>query len=98
MLKTWANGIQNKSPNLEDIVLLDDEEMFSSALIFGLRMNQGINFNQLCQRFPNADAQQYIQPLKNLEQENLLTITNNQIALTKLGRLYADSIAVELLP
>lgn len=98
MLKTWANGIQNKSPNLEDVVILDDEEMFSSALIFGLRMNSGINFNQLCQRFPNADAQQYIQPLKNLEQENLLTITNNQIALTKLGRLYADSIAVELLP
>ncbi len=98
MLKTWAEGIENNSAKLEDIVLLDDEEMFSSALIFGLRMNAGIDFSELRERFPKANAQQYIQVLKNLEQEHLLTINNNNIALTQLGRLYADSIAVELLP
>lgn len=31
----------------EDIVVLDDEEMFSSALIFGLRMGGGVDMDIL---------------------------------------------------
>ena len=98
MLKAWADGINNGTPQYEDIVILDDEEMFSSALIFGLRMNAGVDFSQLQKRFPLANSTQYINTLKNLAEENLLVFENNKVALTEEGRLYADSIALELLP
>ncbi len=98
MLKAWAEGIKCGKPKYEDIVILDDEEMFSSALIFGLRMNNGVDFTQLQKRFPSANSEQYINKLEMIAEENLLIFKNNKVALTEEGRLYADSIAVELLP
>ncbi len=96
-IKKWAEGVQNKNQEFEDIVILDDDELFSSALIFGLRMTAGIDFAELKKRFPNANFGKYELPLSELAEQNLIEINNNKIKLTSLGKLYADSIAVELL-
>lgn len=93
----WLNGIKNRAPAECDIVQLDDEEMFSSALIFGLRMNGGVDFGLLERRFPNADSEKYRRTLAFLESKNLLEIAGERIKLTPNGRLVADAVAVELL-
>lgn len=76
---------------------LDDSEMFSSALIFGLRMNDGVDFDLLRRRFPSADSEKYREPLAFLASQNLLEIDGGRIRLTQSGRLVADAVAVELL-
>ena len=93
----WLGGIKNRAPAECDIVQLDDEEMFSSALIFGLRMNGGVDFGLLERRFPNADSEKYRRTLAFLESKNLLEIAGERIKLTPNGRLVADAVAVELL-
>ncbi len=96
-LKAWSDCVKSGKMIYDDIVDLNDEEMFSSALIFGLRMNTGVNLQELKERFPNANFAKYEQSIEMLTEEKLLEIRNNKIALTQEGRLYADTIAVELL-
>ncbi len=93
----WIDGIRNASPSYDDVVILDDEEMFSSALIFGLRMNEGVNLQELHNRFPNADFEKYQNDILRLQEENLIERNREKIALTFEGRLVADYVAVELL-
>ena len=93
----WLNAINKGSPIHEDVVALDDSELFADALIFGLRMVDGVDFSTLCKRFPNADSTKYLPTIDFLESEKLLEKSGNKIKLTKRGRLVADAIAVELL-
>ena len=95
----WALGIKNLAPAYEDVVFLDDGEMFSSALIFGLRMCDGVDINSLKARFPRADWQKYAEPIRLLREEGLIETGEKPsiIKLTRAGKLLADSVAVELL-
>ena len=81
----------------EDIVVLDDEEMFSSALIFGLRMGGGVDMDILGARFPRADRQKYEKPLEFLLSDGLIERDGARVRLTRRGKMLADSVAVELL-
>ena len=93
----WLNAINKGSQIHEDVVTLDDSELFADALIFGLRMVDGIDFSTLCKRFPNADSEKYLPTIDFLESEKLIEKSGDKIKLTKRGRLVADAIAVELL-
>ena len=93
----WKLGIENSAPAYEDAVKLDDDEMFSSALIFGLRMNEGVDLSVLRARFPKADCGRYGESIKFLEGLGLLETLKDRLRLTRAGRLVADSVAVELL-
>ena len=94
---TGLCGVNAGVPAECDVVPLDDSEMFSSALIFGLRMNDGVDFDLLRRRFPSADSEKYREPLAFLASQNLLEIDGGRIRLTQSGRLVADAVAVELL-
>ncbi|CDE84201.1 oxygen-independent coproporphyrinogen III oxidase [Coraliomargarita sp. CAG:312] len=87
------------APAYEDVVFLNDGEMFSSALIFGLRMCDGVDINSLKTRFPRADWQKYAEPIRLLREEGLIETGEKPsiIKLTRAGKLLADSVAVELL-
>jgi len=94
----WRNGVLDGLPNYEDIVALDDEELFSSALIFGLRMSDGVNFNSIKKRFPKANSQKYHDAIMGLCAQGMMTICDDStVKLTRQGTLMADAIAVELL-
>ena len=93
----WINAINANSPIYEDIVELNDDELFADALIFGLRMTNGVNFAKLCERFPNADYAKYLPTIDFLASEKLLEKIEDKIKLTKRGRLVADAIAIELI-
>ena len=60
-------------------------------------MNKGVNFTELKNRFPSANTEKYATSLVELSKQGLLEISGDNIKLTQLGRLYADTVAVELL-
>lgn len=95
-VKKWADALSGASA-MEDVVVLDDCELYSSALIFGLRLNDGVDLAELKSRFPGADENKYAAAISNLCQNGLLEKRNSRLLLTKEGRLYADSVAVDLL-
>jgi len=106
-LDLWAQGLKAGTPRYADIVKLDDEEIFSSALIFGLRLNAGVDILKLKARCPKADFDTRLKTLEALEAEGLAEIkdarsvcghvVSKRVRLTKRGRMLADAIAVELL-
>ena len=93
----WKSCVESGKFAREDIVVLDDEEMFSSALIFGLRMGVGVDMDILGMRFPRADRQRYEKPLEFLSSEGLIERDGARVRLTRSGKMLADSVAVELL-
>ncbi len=97
-LETWTRGIENNQPAFMDCSTLTQEEQAIDSLIFGLRMNQGVDLTELHNRFglnlciPPLESQ-----LDLWVQEGLATQINTTYALTLQGRLLADQIASELL-
>lgn len=97
----WLASLKNGTPLFEDIVELNDDEMFSSALVFGLRMCSGVDLAELKRRFPRAKLRDLEGKLRDLESDGLILRERSNLSdivrLSYGGRLFADSVAVELL-
>ncbi len=93
----WKNSVLKRDSNKIDVVNLTDSDLFIDSIIFGLRMNDGINLQTLCERFPQADHHKYDDTFKFLTERSLLEKSGDVIKLTARGRLVADAVAVELL-
>lgn len=94
-LNVWAQAIENRFPIYEDIVKLDENELFECAIIFGLRMNVGVNLSELQTRYPRANAKKYIDIADALVKKGVLIRENSTIRLTDDSRLIADAVALE---
>ena len=99
-LEIWESGVTNgfSLNDYEDFSKLTDESVAEDAILFGLRMNQGINLREIAERFQLG--QQYMDDLgqffEKLLEEGLTIKRNEFISLTKDGRIRADAIAAEL--
>lgn len=97
-LERWAQSVKSGRPEYEDIVELDANEMFSSALIFGLRMNDGVSLPALKERFTDADYDGYLAKIRPLVEDGVLMLSENgRLSLAPQSRVIADAVAVELL-
>lgn len=98
-LKSWHAGLLAGNPVFEDETPLDRDTLALDALIFGLRMNAGVDLAELEHRFdvPLKQNAMLEQVLSLLERENLLSRTADTLTLTLEGRLLADSIAGQLM-
>ena len=82
----------------EDVIPLDGSILLTDSLVFGLRMNSGVNLNELSLRYPNSEGvQQYDALFLQLEHEGLIRRGGQQIRLTDAGRLLADGIGSRIL-
>ncbi len=73
---------------------LSPERRKREALVFGLRLIEGVNLQLLGKDSLDGD---WGQALRRLTRQGLLEEGSGRIKLTELGRRYADSVAVELL-
>lgn len=96
-LRTWIDGVENNHIARTDEMPLDDHLLATDALIFGLRMNEGVNQESLAIRFPKAHLQQFAPLWSSLEENGLLEQTSANLRLTTKGRLLADRIGSEIL-
>ena len=73
--------------------MLDDRILFFDAVIFGLRMNKGIEWRQLQRRFPGAGSLLQLQKLlQKFVNEGLVFQEGTLFRLSPKGRLLADGI------
>jgi len=77
----------------ESVTPLNPEILAADALIFGLRLNEGVDPAELRRRFPSAPWDAFEQTHEQLTTEGLMTAGDERWRLTDAGRLVADSVA-----
>jgi oxygen-independent coproporphyrinogen-3 oxidase len=97
-LGEWCLGMESAITPKTERVSLDDDLLLTDAVIFGLRMNCGVDLQSLSVRFVQATKRMDLEAkLKVFEQEGLLELKGNRHKLTHSGRLLCDSIGSALL-
>jgi oxygen-independent coproporphyrinogen-3 oxidase len=96
-LDQWLANIQRGERVTEDHVTLTPELLAEDALVFGLRMNAGVDVACWRDRAPHAPWQAVVQTLDLLVANGLAERDRMQISLTDRGRLVADSVGSEIM-
>ena len=97
-LAEWCSWIKRKQPNRVDQVELTPEVLATDSLIFGLRMNSGVDLCALHCRFPTFDLTPLWPLWGELGNQGLVEGSkNSRLRLTQKGRFLADRIAVEII-
>jgi oxygen-independent coproporphyrinogen III oxidase len=97
-LGKWLDDVAAGRRVTTDRVALTPDLLAADAVIFGLRMNEGVSLPRLRRRFPTAPWAGLEELLPRLLMEGLLAATTEgRISLTPRGRLVADAVGVEVM-
>ena len=97
-LDQWVDAVESGILPKEELVELDDDVLFADSVVFGLRMNAGIDLDELAARFSEAGNVAAIRALLNqLEGEGLLEQNGALVRLTHAGRLVCDAVGSAVL-
>jgi oxygen-independent coproporphyrinogen III oxidase len=96
-LEGWRERIERGQRATEDAAQLSNGVLVEDSLIFGLRMNEGVNVNQLKAKYGEAPWAQVDALLGRLVDEGLAERKNGMLSLTVRGRLIADAIGGEIM-
>ena len=93
-----GSGQRFGQDDYEDFQKLTLRDLAEDALLFGLRMNQGICLSDIDQRFGLSEKylRELVQFVENLSEEGLAERSNGWVRLTDSGRVRADAIAAEM--
>jgi oxygen-independent coproporphyrinogen-3 oxidase len=96
-LGKWSAAVLRGERMTEDRVELSDALLAEDAVVFGLRMNAGVDFAANGRRFPSADWARLRATARTLCEGGLAEWRGERLRLTRKGRLMADAVAVEFL-
>ncbi|MFO7725517.1 MAG: radical SAM family heme chaperone HemW [Oceanipulchritudo sp.] len=96
-LETWLAGLEGGDSGRLDEVVLTPEILAEDLLIFGLRMNEGVDPAAIEARFPGALPPRWPEFERRLLKEGLARRSGRRLRLTNAGRLVADRIGAEIL-
>ena len=96
-LERWLKGVNAGQLDRVDEVALSPTLLATDALIFGLRMNRGVNLDELEKRFSEFDFAALEAVWRDLQENGLLEKTGGVLRLTRAGRLVADRVGVKIL-
>jgi oxygen-independent coproporphyrinogen-3 oxidase len=96
-LDRWLAGLARGERATEDRVRLTPALLAEDALIFGLRMNEGVDVAAWRARVPAAPWPAVEALLTRLADEGLAVWGDGRVSLTVRGRLVADAVGVELM-
>ena len=96
-LDQWLAHLARGERVTEDRVTLTPALLAEDALIFGLRMNAGVDLATWRARAPAAPWLQIEDMLATLAMGEFLVRDGDQVKLTNQGRLIADSIGAEVM-
>jgi oxygen-independent coproporphyrinogen-3 oxidase len=94
-LARWAEGVEKGAPARTDEVILDEATLATDAVVFGLRMVEGVDLAELAARFPSHDWAEVARKASELEGQGLAEFDGRSLRLTRRGRLLADEVALE---
>ncbi|MGB0415598.1 MAG: radical SAM family heme chaperone HemW [Coraliomargarita sp.] len=94
----WSTAMLKGAPPRQEVVELDDSILFADSVVFGLRMNSGIDLDEIARCFPSAGNSIVIRSLlERLVVEGLVELDGSHAKLTHAGRLVCDSIGSAVL-
>jgi oxygen-independent coproporphyrinogen-3 oxidase len=96
-LEKWQALVERGERVTEDRVALTPALLAEDALIFGLRMNGGVDVAPWRERCPDAPWATVEAVLHRLVEDELATRTGARVKLTDRGRLLADSVGAEIM-
>lgn len=96
-LGQWLALLEQGERMTDDRVALTPELLAEDALIFGLRMNAGVDRAAWKSRAPRAPWPAVEEILQALEAAELLERNGSIVRLTERGRLVADSVGAEIM-
>ena len=96
-LGRWRADVARGERMTGDRVELTPPLLAEDALVFGLRMNEGVDVAAWRSRCPNAPWPELEERLGRLAEEGLLRWDGRHAVLTRRGRLVADSVGAELM-
>ena len=96
-LEKWLAHVARGERVTEDRVRLSPALLAEDALIFGLRMNAGVNLAPWRARAPEAPWPMVEDTLATLAAAELLVRQGDLVQLTNRGRLVADSVGSEIM-
>lgn len=96
-LDQWQAHISRGERVTEDRVALTPALLAEDALIFGVRMNAGVNLADVRGRFPSAPWEAVSVEIARLVDAEVAEVTDEHLRLTPRGRLIADTVGAELM-
>jgi len=96
-LEQWLAGVARGERVTEDRVALTPASLAEDALIFGVRMNAGVDLAALSKRFPSAPWARVAGEVERLVEAGLADLSGDCLRLTARGRLLADSAGTTLM-
>lgn len=96
-LDQWIQGIEAGTPVLEQVKDLSAADLLCDALVFGLRLNAGVNPAALAARFTTPLPARVTHLFEALIEEGLMEAAGSQVRLTGEGRMRADAVGVSIL-
>jgi oxygen-independent coproporphyrinogen-3 oxidase len=96
-LAAWDEKLGRGERATEDRTALTPDLLLEDALVFGLRMNEGVDLAALRANHPRAPWAAVDQLVERLAIEGLATLRDSRLALTLRGRLIADAIGTEVM-
>jgi len=96
-LVKWLEARDGPESGRVDESNLTLELLMEDCLIFGLRMNDGVDLGALEARFDTGVTERQASILSQLEEEGKLVREGSIIGLTDDGRMIADAIGAELM-
>ena len=96
-LSKWAVLVGRGERMTEDRTALTPALLAEDALVFGLRMNQGVDLGRLRTRCPDAPWGRVGALIDRLAAEGLVALDGPWVRLEPRGRLLADSVGSEIM-
>lgn len=97
-LDEWCEAVERGTPPRMEEVSLSDALLFVDAVVFGLRMNCGVDLGDLSIRFPESSKRSEVEGvLQRYCSEGLLESSGATYRLNRRGRLLCDAIGSDLL-
>ena len=96
-LAKWQAHVERGERVTEDRVELTPALLAEDALIFGVRMNAGVDLAALRTRFPSAPWTAVDGVVARLVEAGVATADDGHVRLTTRGRLIADTVGAELM-
>jgi oxygen-independent coproporphyrinogen-3 oxidase len=96
-LGRWAGGLDRGERATEDRRELTQALLAEDAMIFGLRMNAGVDLGELKARFPGAPWPAVGEKLARLCGDGIAERDGTRVRLTRRGRLLADAVGEEMI-
>jgi oxygen-independent coproporphyrinogen-3 oxidase len=96
-LAKWHDHLALGERVTEDRVALTPILLAEDALIFGVRMNAGVNLAELRGRFPSAPWSAIGLQIKRLHDAGVAEVNDGQLRLTPRGRIIADTVGAEIM-